>query len=427
LPSERWLNSNGFQRRSLTSKHRVVITGLGLATPLGIGKEAFWSRLLEGAVAVDGVTRFDASAYASKMAAEIRDFDPSAYMDRRRLQWTDRFSQLAVVTALLACEDAATSFEGAGDVGVFTGSALGGIAYAEEQIEAFYTRGLRAIHPLLTLSVFGGAATSNIAIDLGIHGPTSGNANSCAAGAIAIGQAFHAIRSGQLRAAIAGGVEAPLAPLTYGAFAVAHAMSTRNEAPKDASRPFDRDRDGFVMAEGAGLLVLERYEDAVARGARIYAEITGFGTSNDAHHMAAPLKDGSQTARAITQALQDALVGSDEVEALNAHGSSTPLGDRAEINAYRAAFGERAGRIPVSATKGQHGHALGATGAWEIAIAALTISEGRLPGTVNFDAGDEDCAIDCRRNVSELKPRVLVSNSSGFGGINAALVLQEAS
>jgi 3-oxoacyl-[acyl-carrier-protein] synthase II len=413
------------QRRPITSRNRVVITGIGLVTPLGIGKEAFWTKLLDGAIAVDGISRFDTAEYASKIAAEIRDFDASRYMDRRRLQWTDRFSQLAVVSAMLACEDAGLAFDGDTDVGVFTGSALGGIAYAEEQLLAFHERGLRAIRPLLTLSVFGGAAPSNIAIDLGVHGPTSANANSCAAGAIAIGQAFHAIRSGELRAAIAGGVEAPIAPLTYGAFDIAHAMSTRNDAPQTASRPFDRDRDGFVMAEGAGLLVLERYEDAVGRGARIYAEIAGFGTSNDAYHMAAPLKDGSQTARAIVAAMADARVARDEVEALNAHGSSTPLGDRAEINAYGAAFGERATRIPVSATKGQHGHALGATGAWEVAIAALTISDGRLPATINFQNGDDDCSVDCRPNVSPLRPRIVVSNSSGFGGINAALVLHE--
>jgi 3-oxoacyl-[acyl-carrier-protein] synthase II len=408
------------------SRQRVVITGIGLITPLGIGKETFWKRLLAGAIGINGITRFDTSNYASKIAAEIPDFDASQYLERRRLQWTDRFSQLAVVAAMLACEDARIAFNGDADVGVYTGSALGGIAYAEEQIAAYHDRGLEAIHPLLTLSVFGGAAASNVAIDLGLHGPTTANANSCAAGAIAIGGAFQAIRSGQLRAAIAGGVEAPLAPLTYGAFIIARAMSTRNDEPQAASRPFDRDRDGFVMAEGAGLLVLERYEDALARGAHIYAEITGYGTSNDAYHMAAPLKDGSQTARAISAALEDAQVTPDEVEALNAHGSSTPLGDRAEINAYRAVFGERAARIPVSATKGQHGHALGATGAWEIATSALTISEGRLPATVNFVQSDEGCTIDCRRNVTELRPRLLVSNSSGFGGINAAVVLQSA-
>lgn len=406
------------------NEHRVAITGIGLVTPLGIGKDAFWNALLSGAVAVAQVTRFDASAFPSRIAAEIPNFDASSYLDRRRIQWTDRFSQLAVTGALLACEDAAVGFENRADVGVYTGSALGGLAFAEEQIGAFHTQGLRAVRPLLTLSVFGGAAASNIAIQFGLHGPTIANADSCAAGAIAIGQAFAAIRSGEIRAAIAGGVEAPLAPLTYGAFTVARAMSTRNEQPLEASRPFDRDRDGFVMAEGAGILVLERYEDATARGARIYAEITGFGTSNDAYHMAAPLADGSETARAMQRALDDAGVSSDEVEAINAHGSSTPLGDRAEIHAYRTVFGERAGRIPLSATKGQHGHALGATGAWEIGVSALTLSEGRVPGAVNFSCADDGYAIGCRKTVTDMRPRVLLSNSSGFGGINAALVLQ---
>lgn len=405
-------------------KHRVAVTGLGLVTPLGIGKAAFWDSLIAGAVAVDTLTRFDASAFPSRIAAEIPDFDASAYMERRRMQWTDRFSQLAVVGALLACEDAGVRFDGRSDVGIYTGSALGGLTYAEEQIAAFHEHGLRAVRPLLTLSVFGGAAASNIAIEFGIHGPTIANSDSCAAGAIAIGQAFQAIRNSDIRAAIAGGIEAPLAPLTYGAFTVARAMSTRNDAPKQASRPFDRDRDGFVMAEGAGLVVLERYEDAVERGARIYAEITGFGTSNDAYHMAAPLADGSQTAVAMQRALEDARVVPDEVEALNAHGSSTPLGDRAEIHAYRGVFGERAERIPLTATKGQHGHALGATGAWEIGVSALTIHERRLPATVNFRAADDGYSIACRRSAAELQPRVLLSNSSGFGGINAALVLQ---
>lgn len=407
----------------MSANHRVAITGIGIVTPLGIGKDAFWDALLAGAVAVDELTRFDASAFPSRIAAEIPDFDPSAYMERRRLQWTDRFSQLAVVGALLACDDARITFEGRSDVGVYTGSALGGLAFAEEQIEAFRAQGLRAVRPLLTLSVFGGAAASNIAIEFGLHGPTIANADSCAAGAIAIGQAFSAVRNGEVRAAIAGGVEAPLAPLTYGAFTVARAMSTRNDSPKTASRPFDRDRDGFVMAEGAGFVVLERYEDAVNRGAQLYAEIRGFGTSNDAYHMAAPLADGSETARAMRRAIEDAALGADEIESINAHGSSTPLGDRAEIHAYRSVFGDRAARIPVSATKGQHGHALGATGAWEVGISALTLNEGRLPGTVNFAACDDGYELGCRRAAAESDARVLLSNSSGFGGINAALVL----
>lgn len=402
---------------------RVVITGLGLVTPLGIDTERFWEGLISGRVAVDRITRFDAAGFPSQIAAQVDDFDPSAFMQRRRLQWTDRFSQFAVVAALLACKDASISLRGRADAGVFTGSALGGIAYAEDQIRVFHTNGLGAVHPLLAISVFGGAAASNIAIDLDLHGPTIANANSCAAGAIAIGQAFQAVRSGELRAAIAGGVEAPLAPLTYGAFTVARAMSTRNDDPRSASRPFDRDRDGFVMAEGAALVVLERYEDALRRGARIYAEVLGFGSSNDAYHMAAPRADGLQTAYAMTCALQDARVGADEIEIINAHGSSTQAGDRAEIRAYEHVFGERATRIPICATKGQHGHALGATGAWEIAISGLIFNEHRVPGNVNFARADEDYSISCIVCPQTMQPRRLLSNSSGFGGINAALVM----
>lgn len=405
-------------------KHRVAITGLGVVTPLGTGKDAFWSALLNGAISIDRITRFDPSVFPSQIAAEINGFDASAYMDRRRLQWTDRFSQLAVVAAILACDDARFPIRNRSDVGVYTGSALGGLAYAEEQLENFHKYGLRAVRPLLAISVFGGAAASNIAIEFGLHGPTIANANSCAAGAIAIGEAFRAVRNGEIVAAIAGGVEAPLAPLTYGVFTVVRAMSTRNEEPRSASRPFDRARDGFVMAEGAGIVVLERYQDAVARGAHIYAEILGFGMSNDANHMAAPLPDGSQTACAMRTALHDARIEPDEIEAINAHGSSTPPGDRAELAAYASVFGERARHIPVSATKGQHGHALGATGAWEVAISALTLQDGVLPGNVNFARADDGCELTCATATGPVDARLILSNSSGFGGINAAIVMQ---
>jgi 3-oxoacyl-[acyl-carrier-protein] synthase II len=325
----------------------------------------------------------------------------------------------------LAIDDAKLRVDGLrAETGVFTGSALGGVALAEEQMEVFRNQGLRSVRPLLTISVFGGAAASNIAIEFGITGPAGANANSCAAGAMAIGDAFRAIRRGEIRAAIAGGVEAPLAPLTYGAFTVARAMSTNNEDAHHASRPFDADRDGFVMAEGAGMLVLERYDDAVKRGARIYGEIIGYGASNDAYHMSAPLNDGEQTASALQRALDDARVSAGEIEAINAHGSSTRIGDCAEVRAYERVFGERAGRIPVSATKGQHAHALGATGAWEIAIALLGMRDRVIPGAVNLQRRDPECAIDCAPAPREEDARLMLSNSSGFGGINAALVLQ---
>lgn len=411
----------------MNAQHRVAVTGIGLITPLGIGTAAFWKRLRSGEVAVREITRFDAAGYPSRIAAQIDDFDPAAFLSRRRVQWTDRFSQFAVAAARLAVDDAHFPLNGVrGDMGVFTGSALGGVALAEEQMGIFHTQGLRAVRPLLTISVFGGAAASNVAIEFGITGPAGSNSNSCAAGAMAIGEAFRAIRRGELRAAIAGGVEAPLAPLTFGAFTVARAMSTRNEDPRCASRPFDAGRDGFVMAEGAGMFVLERYSDAVARDANVYGEIAGYGSSNDAHHMSAPLEDGAQTATALQRTLEDAGIAAAEVEAINAHGSSTPLGDRAESRAYAAVFGERLRKIPVSATKGQHGHALGATGAWEIAVALLGMRDGIAPGAVNMERIDDACAIDCARPTRECGARIVLSNSSGFGGINAAAVLRAA-
>lgn len=405
--------------------NRVAVTGLGTIAPLGIGVQAFWEGVRSRRVAVGPLTRFDASGFPSRIAAQIDDFDPSAFLSRRRVQWTDRFSQLAVAAARLAVEDAALPLNASrGDLGVYTGSALGGVALAEEQMAVFRSQGLRAVRPLLSICVFGGAAASNIAIEFGITGPASANANSCASGAMAIGDAFQAVRRGDVRAAIAGGVEAPLAPLTYGAFTVARAMSTRNDDPARASRPFDAQRDGFVMAEGAGMAVLERYEDAVARGARIYGEIAGYGASNDAFHMSAPLEDGEQTAAAMQRALDDARINADEVEAINAHGSGTKIGDAAEVRAYRRVFRERAQHIPVCATKGQHGHALGATGAWEIAIALLCMRDRIVPGAVNLDQLDGACAIDCGNEERAIASRVVLSNSSGFGGINAAVVLR---
>ncbi|MDQ2871742.1 MAG: beta-ketoacyl-[acyl-carrier-protein] synthase family protein [Candidatus Eremiobacteraeota bacterium] len=404
--------------------HRVVITGFGAITPLGIGKDAFWKNLCAGTVAVGEITRFDASAFPSRLAAQVESFDPNDFMERRRVHWMDRFSQFGVGAARLAVEDAKFTSAGMGEeVGVYTGSALGGLAFAEEQIGVFAERGLAAVRPLLTISVFGGAVTSNIALEFNCTGPSMSNANSCASGAVAIGDAFRAISRGDIRAALAGGIEAPLAPLSFGAFSVVRAMSTRNDDPATASRPFDRDRDGFVMAEGAGMFVLERYDDAVRRGANLYAEILGYGITNDAHHMSAPRPDGSQTAAAIERALREARLDAGAVDAVNAHGSSTKVGDRAEALAYERVFGERARTLPVSATKGQHGHALGATGAWEIGISALSMRHSCMPGTVNLYELDDECRLGLSREPIDVMPNIILANSSGFGGINAALVL----
>lgn len=404
---------------------RPVITGLGMITPLGIGVETMWRNLLGGRVAVQTISRFDASSYAARNAAQVDDFDAAQFMNRRRMQWTDHYSQMAVCAAYLALADAGLTGLGerAAETGIFTGSALGGVSIAEDQVAIYQQYGIKRVSPLLTISVFGGAAASNIAIEFGLRGHTTANGNSCASGAMAIGDAARAIASGDVRAAIAGGVEAPLKPLTFGAFVVARAMST-NADPSLASRPFDAQRDGFVMAEGAGMVLLERYDDARARGARIYGEVAGYGTSNDAHHMSAPLEGGDETAHAMERALADAGMDAGDVDVFNAHGSSTKLGDRAEVRALERVFGSRAASVPVVATKGQHGHALGTTGAWEIAIALLGMRDGVVPGAVNLRSPDPDCAIDISAENRALATRAVLSNSSGFGGINAALVLR---
>jgi 3-oxoacyl-[acyl-carrier-protein] synthase II len=404
-------------------EHRVVVTGIGVVTPLGIGKDAFWQGVLSERIAVDRLNRFDTTGYRSRMAAQIDDFEPADFLSERRRRWMDRFSQFAVAAARLALDDA--RFTAAGEhpeIGVYIGSALGGLAYADEQHDIFRTQGLAGVRPLLAISVFGGASTCNISIEFGFTGPNVANGNSCASGVVAIGDAFRAIAHGDMRAALAGGVEAPLSPLIFGAFTVIRAMSTRNADPQTASRPFDRERDGFVMAEGAGILFLERLDDALARGAHIYGEIVGFGLTNDAHHMSAPRPDGVANAAAMRRALAEAGVEPAEVDVVNAHGSGTPLGDRSEALAIATVFGGR--DVPVTATKGQHGHALGATGAWEAALSLLTFAHEIVPKTVNHLHDDPDCSIALTRDPLHSAPRVILSNSAGFGGINAALVFR---
>ena len=409
------------------SAHRVAVTGIGVVTPLGIGVDAFWSGVLSERVAIAPITRFDASGYRSRIAAQIDDFEPRDFVSRKRLHWTDRFSQLAVAAARLALDDAGRKpSASAHETGVYLGSALGGLAYADEQHDVFRNRGLDAIRPLLAISVFGAAASCNIAIEFDLRGPTVANGNSCASGAVAIGDAFRAVARGDVRAALAGGVEAPLSPLVYGAFTVIRAMSQRNEEPRAASRPFDRARDGFVMAEGSGVLVLERRDDALARGARIYGEIAGYGLTNDAHHMSAPRPDGTMNAAAMEHALEEAGLAPGDVDLVNAHGSGTLLGDPCEALAFERVFGARARSVPVMATKGQHGHALGATGVWEAALSLLAIARRTVPRSVNADEPDPACDLALTRVRTERPVRTVLSNSAGFGGINAALVFRAA-
>jgi 3-oxoacyl-[acyl-carrier-protein] synthase II len=402
--------------------HRVAVTGIGVVTPLGIGIEEFWRNVRAESIAVRHITRFPVEAYPSQIAAEVDGFDPAAYIGAKRLHWSDRFSHFALAATRLALDDANYAVPGDGaDIGTYIGSALGGLAYADEQHDVFRTQGLGAVRPLLALSVFGGAATCNVAMEFGLRGPNVANGNSCASGAVAIGDAFRAVARGDVRAAVAGGCEAPLAPLVFGAFTVIRAMSTRNDDPARASRPFDAARDGFVMAEGAAMLVLERLDDARRRGARIYGEITGYGITNDAFHMSAPQPEGTYNAAAIRAALAEAGRAPDEVELINAHGSGTRLGDRGEADALRLVFGAAADRIPVMATKGQHGHALGATGAWEAALTLLAMRDGIVPRIVNCDEPDPACPLALIRTPLQVRARTAVSSSAGFGGINAAL------
>jgi 3-oxoacyl-[acyl-carrier-protein] synthase II len=408
---------------------RVVITGIGAITPIGLGVEGLWQGLLERRSAVRCITRFDPSMFKSRIAGEVLEFSPADHLEERRARRLDRFSQFSVAATRMALADAELdpAHEDLDRIGATMGTALGGVAHGEQQYRNFLLEGPRAVDPALALTVFAGAASCNIAIEFGFTGPNSTNGMSCASGAIAIGEAFRAIVRGEADAMVAGGAEAPLAPLCFGAFAIIRAMSTRNDDPSHASRPFDSGRDGFVMAEGAAVLVLEERSRALARGAKIYAEVCGFGLTNDAHHMTAPRPDGKQAARAMRNALTEAGVAPHEVGYINAHGSSTPLNDPTETSSIKQVFGDHAYRLAFSGTKGYYGHALGASGAIEAAICALASRRGWVPPTVNLDSPDPACDLTHVLGTGlELEPDYLLSNSFGFGGINAALLFRRA-
>ena len=412
------------------TRRRVWITGIGVISPIGSGRDAYWAGVRRARSPVKRIDRFDPSPFRSQVAAQVDDFDPLDHMDAKTARQLDRFSQFGLVAGRMALEDAGVA-NGANGLdrdrfGVYLGSALGGIAYAEGQHERFMERGIRSVAPNLALAVFGGAAPANIGIALDLRGPILSTANSCASGAVALGEALRAIRDGTIDAAIAGGAEVPLSPLAFGAFDIIRALSSgSNDTPGDAARPFDADRDGFVMGEGVGLLVLEAEGVARKRGAEPYAELMGYGSTSDAHHMVQPRADGREAARAITIALEDAGVSRDELDYVNAHASSTPLGDVAEARAIALALDGRSVTVPVSGTKALYGHPLGASSGLEAAICSMAIRDGWAPGTANLETVDPAVAAllpgllkDGRQGRYE---RVL-STSFGFGGLNAALV-----
>ena len=415
----------------MNEPREVWVTGLGVISAIGTGLPAFRAGLRANTSPVKRIDRFDPSPFRSKVAAQVDDFEPADHMDARAVRALDRFSQFGLATGRMAMADAGLvpGAGGAADgerIGIYLGSALGGIAFAEAQHELYLARGLRSVSPTLALAVFGGAAPANLGIALDVRGPILSTANSCASGAVAIGEAMGAIRSGEIDAAIAGGVECPLSPLAFGAFDLIRALgSHHNDDPSHASRPMDADRDGFVMGEGAGLLVLEAADVARRRGARPYARVMGYGATSDGHHMVQPRADGREAARAAVIALADAGVAQEAIDWVSAHASSTPIGDIAEARALAAALGPAAATVPVSATKGMTGHPLGATGAIEAVMAALVIRDGWAPGTANLvDPEPELAALlpGLLREGRDGRYDRLLSTSFGFGGLNAALV-----
>ena len=406
---------------------RVAITGIGAITTIGSGVEGLWRGVLAGRSAVRRIDRFDPSAFRSQVAGQVDDFDPLDHLEAQRARRLDRYSQFAVAAAQQAVLDSGLclSARDAEQTGVYLGSALGGLSFAEEQHVEFMDKGLRSVNNILALTVFGSASSCNVALEMGLFGPNQTNANSCASGAVAVGEAFRLIRSGGARVMLAGGVEAPLAPLIFGAFDLIRALSSNcNTEPELASRPFDARRDGFVLAEGSAVLVLEELEHARERGARIYAEVLGYATTTDAYHMTAPRPDGAQAIRAMREALAEARLRPSEIDHINAHASSTPLNDKTETMAIKQVFGEDAYRIPVSGTKSMHGHALGASGAIELAISCLCLQREYLPPTINLRNPDPDCDLDYIPGQGrQARVNTILSNSFGFGGINACVIL----
>ncbi|MEP6671051.1 MAG: beta-ketoacyl-[acyl-carrier-protein] synthase family protein [Chthoniobacter sp.] len=408
-------------------RRRVVITGVGPITCIGIGRDAFWQSIRAGRSGISRVTAFDTSEIKAHCGGEIRDWDPSRFFPPHRLKRLDRYAQFSVASSLLALEDAGFPWsreQPTPRVGVSFGTALGGIANAEHEHQLFLKKGARGVNPTLALQVFGGSAHSNIAIECGFRGPGTTNSNSCASGVVSVGEAMRYIRDGMADAMVAGGAEAPLSPLTFGAFDFIKTMSRWEGDPPFACKPFDLHRDGFVMGEGAAALVLEEYEHARRRGARIYAEVLGYSLNNEAYHMTTPLPSGEAVIACMQDALADAQVAPETVDYINAHASGTQLNDANECLAIKAVFGAHASHLAVSGTKAYTGHPLGATGAIEAAICALALHEGFLPPTLHYSTPDPACDLDVVPNVGREQPvRVALNNAFGFGGINSVLVL----
>jgi 3-oxoacyl-[acyl-carrier-protein] synthase II len=407
---------------------RVVVTGMGTITPLGHDVASTWAGLRRGESGVGPITLFDASQLRTQIAAEVKDFDPVARFGRREARRYDRFIQFALVATGQAIADSGLTFDnGVSErTGVVIGSGVGGIASILEAAEIYANRGPRRISPFLVPNMLTSSAAGQVAITFDIRGPNMAVVTACATGTSAIGEATEMIRRGWVDAMVAGGSEAGITGVALAAFNVMGAVSTDNENPTRASRPFDATRNGFVMGEGSGILVLERLEHALARDAHIYGEIAGYGSTADAFHMAAPAKDGRGAAQAMQMALDNAGISPAQVDYINAHGTSTPLNDKTETLAIKTIFGEYAYRLPISSTKSMMGHLLGAGGAVEAIVCLKALNEGLLPPTINYQHPDPECDLDYVPNVARSAPiRTAMSNSFGFGGHNASIILQK--
>jgi 3-oxoacyl-[acyl-carrier-protein] synthase II len=407
--------------------NRAVITGLGLVTPLGNDVPTTWDGLVAGRSGVGPITHFDASDYSARIAAEVKGFDPAALFGHRDARRMDRFTQFAVAAAGQALDDSGLSLtaSNAHRVGAIIGSGIGGIISVLEQAEVLRTRGPRRVSPFLIPMMLPDTAPGQVAITYGLKGPNFAVISACATGANAIGEAAEVIRRGAADAMLAGGAEAGIVPLAFAGFTVMQAVSTRNDEPERASRPFDATRDGFVMGEGGGVVVLESETHARARGARIYAEIVGYGATADAYHITAPEETGEGAARAMQVALDQAGLAPEQIDYLNAHGTSTVLNDKGETAAIKAVFGDCAYQLPVSSTKSMTGHLLGGAGAVEAVFCALALNEGVLPPTINYEHPDPECDLDYVPNEARrVTVDVAMSNSFGFGGHNACLILK---
>jgi 3-oxoacyl-[acyl-carrier-protein] synthase II len=411
----------------MADRRRVVVTGIGLVSSLGLGTEANWRSLMAGESGVATITKFDATEFSTRIAGEVKGFDPLTYIEKKDVKKMDVFIQYAIAASQFAVDDAALTFspEEAPRVGVFIASGIGGFTTIEREHLALIKGGPRKISPFFIPSAIINLAAGQVSIRFGAKGPNLATCTACSASAHALGDAYEIIKRGVAEVMIAGGSEAAITPMGVGGFAALRALSTRNDDPVHASRPFDRDRDGFIVGEGAGMLILEEYERAKARGARIYAEIVGYGMSADAYHITAPSEDGDGPYRVMGAAMDSAGVQPSQVDYINAHGTSTPHGDRVETVAIKRCFAEHARKVAVSSTKSMTGHLLGAAGGLEAGITALAVYHQVVPPTINLDHPDEECDLDYVPLVKrEMKIEYALSNSFGFGGTNAALLFR---